>query len=73
MSFSDYNLDPFVLKYLTRQKITKPTAIQAQAIPVALDVISAASRKYIRPIVDRSLKNCLDRSSSREWYRPYVR
>ena len=37
MSFSDCSIDPLVLKYLTRQGITKPTAIQAKAIPVALE------------------------------------
>jgi ATP-dependent RNA helicase RhlE len=37
MSFSDYSIDPFVLKFLTRQGITEPTPIQAKAIPVALE------------------------------------
>lgn len=37
MSFSDYSIDPLVLKYLTRQGILEPTPIQAKAIPVALE------------------------------------
>ena len=37
MSFSNYNIDPLVLKYLKRQGITEPTQIQAKAIPVALE------------------------------------
>lgn len=36
MSFNDYDLDPFILKYLKRQGIEEPTPIQAKAIPLAL-------------------------------------
>ena len=37
MTFHEYNLDPLVLKYLTRQGIEEPTPIQAKAIPIALE------------------------------------
>ena len=37
MSFSDFNLDPLVVKYLTRKGITEPTPIQAQTLELALE------------------------------------
>ncbi|PGG97646.1 ATP-dependent RNA helicase DBP9 [Blastomyces parvus] len=36
-SFENLNLDPRLLQALTQQKFTKPTLIQAEAIPLALD------------------------------------
>lgn len=36
MSFSDYELDPRLLKTLDKQEITTPTPVQAATIPVAL-------------------------------------
>lgn len=37
MSFENYGIDPRCLRILQTQKITEPTPIQAQAIPVALE------------------------------------
>ncbi|MCC6797874.1 MAG: DEAD/DEAH box helicase [Candidatus Hydrogenedentes bacterium] len=45
MSFDDLNIDPRCLKVLKASKITNPTPVQAQAIPVALegcDVVAIA-------------------------------
>ncbi|MDX9973089.1 MAG: DEAD/DEAH box helicase [FCB group bacterium] len=36
MSFTDYELDPRLLKTLDKQQITEPTPVQEQTIPVAL-------------------------------------
>lgn len=36
-SFETLKLDPRLLQALTQQKFTKPTPIQAEAIPLALD------------------------------------
>lgn len=35
-TFSDFNLDARLLQAITREKFTKPTPVQAQAIPLAI-------------------------------------
>lgn len=36
-NFEDFGLDPRLLQALTSQKFSKPTLVQAEAIPLALD------------------------------------
>jgi ATP-dependent RNA helicase DDX56/DBP9 len=36
-SFDSLNLDPRLLQALTREKFTKPTLVQSEAIPLALE------------------------------------
>jgi ATP-dependent RNA helicase RhlE len=66
MGFSVYQLDPRLQTALTNQKITKPTAIQAEAIPLGLegkDVVGTArtgtgkTLAFALPLVHRLLHN----------------
>lgn len=36
-NFEDFDLDPRLLQALTQQKFMKPTLVQGEAIPLALD------------------------------------
>lgn len=36
-NFQDLKLDPRLLRAITKEKFTKPTPVQAEAIPLALD------------------------------------
>ncbi|ODH19974.1 ATP-dependent RNA helicase DBP9 [Paracoccidioides brasiliensis] len=73
-SFESLNLDPRLLQALTAQKFTKPTLIQAEAIPLALDGKDVLARAktgsgktaaYLLPILQSILQKQTDDPTNR--------